>query len=75
MIEQSLAGPSSLFVKYSTLQQYGVHKVFFLENDNIDSSQRNVIFLVRSENAERAIAVAGMFGIDFLSSPIVYLFI
>lgn len=28
-----------------------------MENDNVDSSQRNVIFLTRAENAERSIAV------------------
>ena len=61
MIEQSLAGPSGLFVKFSTLQQYGVDTVFFLENNNVGPSQRNVVFLIRSENAERSIAVAGTY--------------
>jgi len=42
------------------LQDYGVDKVFFLENENIDSSQKNVIFLIRGENAARPLAVAGM---------------
>ena len=59
MIEQSLAGPSSIFVKFSTLQQYGVDKVFFLENSNVDSSQRNVVFLIRGENADKPITVTG----------------
>lgn len=61
MIEQSLVGPSGLFVKFSTLQQYGVDQVFVLENENVGTNQRNVVFLVRSESAERAIAVTGMY--------------
>jgi len=61
VIEKSLAGPIGLFIKFSTLQEYGVDKVFFLENDNIDSSQKNIIFLARGEEASQAIAVAGMF--------------
>lgn len=59
MIEKSLAGPIGLFLKFSTLQDYGVDKVFFLENDNVDGSQKNIIFLVRGEKASPAIAVAG----------------
>ena len=61
VIEQALAGPTGLFVKFSTLQQYGVDKVFFLENDNADASQRNVVFLSRGENAEKALAIAGKY--------------
>ncbi|KAL9002307.1 MAG: hypothetical protein Q9188_004764, partial [Gyalolechia gomerana] len=59
VIEQSLAGPIGLFVKFSTLQEYGVDKVFFLENDNLDSSQKNVIFLANGEKASQCIAIAG----------------
>jgi hypothetical protein len=55
-----LAGTIGLFVKFSTLQEYGVDKVFFLENHNVDASQRNVVFLVRGENAKKARTVAGM---------------
>lgn len=50
-----------VFVKFSTLQEYGVDKVFFLENDNVDASQRNVIFLARGEKATQPIAIAGKF--------------
>jgi hypothetical protein len=50
-----------LFVKFSTLKEYGIDRVFFLENDNVDSSQRNVIFLARGEKAKQAIAIAGEF--------------
>ena len=60
VIEKALAGPIGLFVKFSILQDYGVDKVFFLENENIDSSQKNVVFLIRGENAARPLAVAGM---------------
>lgn len=49
-----------MFAKFSTLQDYGVDKVFFLENNNVDASQRNVIFLARGEKAQAPIAIAGM---------------
>lgn len=49
-----------LFVKFSELQDYGVHRVFYLENANTDSSQRNVVFLVRGEKARHVRIVAGM---------------
>jgi len=59
VIEKGLAGPIGLFVKFSTLQEYGVDKLFLLENDNVDSSQRNVVFIVRGEKAKQIMAVAG----------------
>ncbi len=59
VIERSLAGTIGLFVKFSTLQEYGVDKIFFLENHNVDSSQRNIIFLCRGESAKTAQTVAG----------------
>ena len=68
VIEKALAGPVGLFVKFSTLQEYGVDKVFFLENDNVDSSQRNVVFLVRAEDVSHPIAVAGMNNASQVSS-------
>lgn len=61
MIEKSLAGPIGIFVKFSTLQDYGVDKVFFLENGNADVSQRNVVFIARSDDANQAQSIAGMF--------------
>lgn len=66
MIEKSLAGTIGLIVKFSELQQYGVDKPFFLENHNIDSSQRNIVFMVRGENAKkiRMVAGASIQGID-----------
>ena len=59
MIEKGLAGIIDLVVKYSTLQEYGVDQVFFLENANVDTSQRNVVFLVRGEKPRQVQAVAG----------------
>lgn len=59
VISQELAGPVGLFVKFSVLQEYGVDRVFLLENANIDSSQRNVVFLVRGEKAQHVRTVAG----------------
>ena len=73
MIEKSLAGPIGVFVKFSTLQDHGVDKVFFLENDNVDASQKNVIFLARGEKANQPIAIAGMYVLDssgYLRYPI-----
>ncbi|KAJ5089681.1 hypothetical protein N7532_008365 [Penicillium argentinense] len=58
VISQELAGPVGLFAKFSELQQYGVDRVFLLENANIDSSQRNVVFLVRGEKAHHVRTVA-----------------
>jgi vacuolar protein sorting-associated protein 33A len=60
VLEKALAGSLNLLVKFSTLQEYGVDKPFFLENDNVDSSQRNVVFLVRGEKAKTVNRVAGM---------------
>ena len=48
-----------IFVKFSTLQEYGVDKVFFLENDNLDSSQKNIVFIAGGEKARQCIAIAG----------------
>ncbi|KAF1969907.1 Sec1-like protein [Bimuria novae-zelandiae CBS 107.79] len=58
VLEKALAGSVNLLVKSSTLQEYGVDKFFFLENDNVNSSQRNVVFLVRGEKAKTVLAVA-----------------
>jgi hypothetical protein len=59
VLEKSLAGPIGIFVKFSTLQDYGVDKVFFLENGNADVSQRNVVFIARGESARHAQSIAG----------------
>jgi hypothetical protein len=61
VLERGLAGPINLFVKFSTLQEYGVDKLFFLENGNADVSQRNVVFIARGESARHAQAIAGMY--------------
>ncbi|EDN08117.1 vacuolar sorting-associated protein [Histoplasma capsulatum] len=49
VISKDLAGPVGLFVKFSVLQEYGVDRVFLLENGNADSSQKNIVFLVHAE--------------------------
>lgn len=64
VIEKSLAGPVGVFVKFSTLQDYGVDKVFFLETDNVDASQKSVIFLARGEKASQCIAIAGKYMLE-----------
>jgi len=58
VLEKTLAGPLNLLVKFSTLQEYGVDKPFFLENGNVDTSQRNIVFLVRGDKAKTVITVA-----------------
>jgi hypothetical protein len=52
-------------VKFSTLQDYGVDKVFFLENGNADTSQQNVVFIARGEKAQNTQAIAGMYVLLF----------
>jgi hypothetical protein len=61
-----LAGPIGIFVKFSTLQDYGVDKLFFLENGNADTSQRNVVFIARGESARNAQSIAGTISSIFL---------
>ena len=61
MIEKSLADSIGILVKFSTLQEHGVDKLFLLENDNVDASQKNVIFLARGEKAAQSIAIAGVY--------------
>lgn len=46
-------------MKVTTLQEYGVQKFFVLENDNVDASQRNVIFIARGECGRHAETIAG----------------
>lgn len=59
MLSKDLTGPLGLFVSFATLKEYGVDKVFELENNNTDSSQRNVVYLVHGEKANTVQAVAG----------------
>ncbi|KAK2072829.1 hypothetical protein P8C59_007160 [Phyllachora maydis] len=58
ILEKTLAGPLGVIVKFKTLTDYGVDKVFFLENDNADTSQRNVVFIARGECGRHARAIA-----------------
>ncbi|KAM7200484.1 Sec1-like protein [Rhypophila sp. PSN 637] len=58
VIEKNLAGPLGVIVKASTLRDYGVDNFFFLENDNTDTSQRNVVFIARGECGRHAHAIA-----------------
>lgn len=52
-------GPIGVIVKVAVLQEYGVDKFFILENDNVDTSQRNVVFIARGESGRHADAIAG----------------
>ncbi|OAP63522.1 hypothetical protein AYL99_02749 [Fonsecaea erecta] len=58
VIGKDLTGLLSLFIQFPTLKEYGVDKVFELENGNTDSSQRNVVYLVHGERASLVQAVA-----------------
>jgi vacuolar protein sorting-associated protein 33A len=55
-----LTGPINLFVNFPTLKEYGVDKLFVLENGNTDSSQRNIAYLVHGEKPSEVQATAGM---------------
>lgn len=46
-------------MKFSTLQEYGVEKLFYIENRNVDYSQRNIVFMSRGEKPKEVQAVAG----------------
>jgi vacuolar protein sorting-associated protein 33A len=59
VVNKNLVGPVGLFVEFSVLREYGVDKIFLLENANVDSSQRNVIFLVHAEKVHQIGTVAG----------------
>lgn len=61
MLAKPLVGSVDLLVKFSTLQEYGVDRVFFLENDNVDSSQPNVVFLASGEKPQQVSAIACKF--------------
>ncbi|KAM0241075.1 hypothetical protein ACHAPO_001877 [Fusarium lateritium] len=58
ILDQSLVGPIGTVVKVATLQEYGVDKFFILENDNADTSQRNVVFISRGECGRHAETIA-----------------
>jgi hypothetical protein len=60
ILDQSLVGPIGTIVKVATLQEYGVDKFFILENDNADTSQRNVVFISRGECGRHAETIAGL---------------
>lgn len=58
VIQKSLVGPIELLVKFATLQEQGIDRIFYLENDNVDSTQHNIVFIVAGEKAHHAQAVA-----------------
>ncbi|PNS20884.1 hypothetical protein CAC42_2815 [Sphaceloma murrayae] len=58
VIQKSLLGPIGLFTKFSTLQEYGVEKLFVLENRNVETSQKNIVFVSRAEKPKEVQAVA-----------------
>lgn len=60
VISKALTGPINLFVNFPALKEYGVDKLFVLENGNTDSSQRNIAYLVHGEKPSQVQATAGM---------------
>ena len=67
VIERSLAGPIGLIVKVPTFRDYGVEKFFLLENKNVNTSQRNVVFIARGECGRNAQTIAG--GVFDVATP------
>ncbi|KAJ2907058.1 hypothetical protein MKZ38_008626 [Zalerion maritima] len=59
VIERSLAGPIGLIVKVPTFRDYGIEKFFLLENNNVNTSQRNVVFIGSGECGRNAQTIAG----------------
>lgn len=70
VFSRELPGIIGLFVGFSTLKEYGVEKVFVLENGNTDSSQRNIIYIVNDEDPATVQAVAGKLAIIVVSSDL-----
>ncbi|TKX23332.1 Sec1-like protein 2 [Elsinoe australis] len=58
VVQKSLLGPIGLFTKFSTLQEYGVEKLFVLENRNVETAQKNIVFLARGEKPKEVQTVA-----------------
>jgi lysine-specific histone demethylase 1 len=72
VFDKSLVGPVGTIVKVNTLQEYGVDKFFILENDNVDTSQHNVVFIARGECGRHAEKIASMSAASpFTSSSLV----
>jgi len=59
VFDSSLVGPIGTIVQATTLQEYGVDKFFILENNNVDATQQNVVFIARSECGKHAESIAG----------------
>ena len=59
MVQKSLLGPIGLFLKFSTLQEYGIEKLFVVENKNVETVQKNIVILARGEKPKEVQAVAG----------------
>ncbi|KAL9105710.1 MAG: hypothetical protein Q9227_009150 [Pyrenula ochraceoflavens] len=55
---RALASTIGLFAKFSLLQEYGIDKVFLLENGNTDSSQHNIVYLLPGEKTAEIQATA-----------------
>ncbi|QPH01706.1 hypothetical protein C2857_005909 [Epichloe festucae Fl1] len=58
VFDKSLVGPIGTIVKVNTLQECGVDKFFVLENDNVDTSQHNIVFIARGECGRHAETIA-----------------
>lgn len=70
VFSKDLTGPFGIFVGVSTLKEYGVDKIFVLENDNTDSTQRNVIYVINGEEASLVQAVAGTWTSEIPQIPV-----
>ncbi|KAA8902112.1 Sec1-like protein [Sphaerosporella brunnea] len=46
-LDRTLSGPVGLFAKFSVLQDYGVDKIFWLDEQVTDYPQKNIVYLAR----------------------------
>lgn len=75
VIQKDLLGPLGLFVKFSTLQEYGVEKLFVLENHHVETNQRNIVFVARGEKPKQVQAIAGGQPRSSFSASLPFLFL
>ncbi|KAI5810690.1 Sec1-like protein [Pyronema omphalodes] len=56
-LDRTLSGPIGLFAKFSVLQDYGVDKIFWLDEPVTEHAQKNIVYLARC-TVKNAYAIA-----------------
>ncbi|KAL7273187.1 Vacuolar protein-sorting-associated protein 33 [Rhizina undulata] len=56
VLDKSLSGPLGLFAKFSVLQDYGVDRMFWLEDGIVEHTNKNIVYLTRC-TAKNAYAI------------------